>query len=488
MKVKKISCFILSALSGVIVSVQAQTPMSLYFMETVPQISQMNPAYQPRANGYLSLPSIGFDFRSDFAVKDMLQQQGDRWYTPIEKQFDYALLRKSIGKKAAMLNSNVDVDIIGFGFRTGNGYLSFGISEHVVVNTALPSDLFKITESGFPDETSLDFSPLRIQAVAYKQFRIGYSTKINDKLSIGVNVKPLFGQVAIATDIRKFTLHTGEYQWDVYAQGDIYSSAPYEVTTDSEGKIDDTELREDLETNEDWIRQYGTGFNNPGIAVDLGATYRINERFVVSAALNNLGFISWKDDLNGVAFNGNYTFNGVEYDVTDDRDDLFDDLLDSLENAINYHVQHDKFNTKLAPVFYAGANYQLTKAVSAGLLSRTTFWRKGVRQNFNLSLYLQPYSFVALNVGANYQVKGNVYLGGGFTFFFGPLQFYFLTDYVPVRYSTIRIDDGNEIGDEIPYIPERQKTVTFRTGLNLIFGRHGYVNKPMLDRGTSSWN
>jgi len=494
MKVKRISLLISLTLLGVVVNGQVRQPHSLYFMNTIPQVTQMNPAFQPRANGYVILPAnINADFISDIAFKDAFQKHGNEWFSPIHEKYDYSKLYKSIGKETTMFNSGTDWDIFGFGFRTKNGYLSFGLSEHFFSNTALPSDLFKVSDKGFPDQTSLDFSATRTQMLAYMQFNIGYSYKVNDNLTIGLNVKPLFGQMALETKINKFTLYTGEDQWDLDGRGNVYSSLPIdEIKLDSEGKIDDIVWRDfDDYYGKDFVNDYFTAFRNPGIAFDLGAIYQINERFDVSASLNNLGFISWKNDLNSISFNGKYKFNGVYFDASGDDDigDLFSNLGDSIADAMNYVVKHNKFKTALPPVFHAGVTYHLSKSISAGFLSRSVFWQKGIRQSFNLSLNLQPYSFVAFNVNTTYQVKGNVYLGGGLMFFLGPLplQFYILTDYAPVYYSTFRTKDGDDLGEKIPVL-ERQKSVTLRLGLNLVFGRHGYQNKPMFDKKNCIWN
>ena len=472
----------------------------------IPQISQINPALQPRANGYLMLPSVNIDFHSDLAFKDVLQQNGNDWYSPVEKQYDYDKLRKSIGKNAAMFNFGTDIDIIGYGLRTGNGYFSFGLSEHISGNFALPGDMFNITEYGFPDKTTFDFSPLCSQAIMYKQFRIGYSHKLNDRLTVGMNIKPLFGQFALKTDIQSFELRTRENQFNLEAKGNVYSSLPVDVITDAKGKIEDVKLKykdpdapDDYNAN-DWLQDnggdlfadYGLAFHNPGIAFDLGASYRIDERLTVSASLNNLGFISWKEDLNSISFDGKYKFNGLYFDLSkdDEIEDLFQNLVDSISGAMDYKVKDDRFKTVLPPLLYAGASYRLTESLSVGFLSRSVFWKNCFRQSFNLSAYYQPYSFVAFNAGATWQVKSNVFLGGGMTFLLGPLQIYVLVDHVPVFYSTLTIDDKRlELSDNFPIpIPERLKTVTMRVGFNLIFGRHGYTNRPMLDRGKNSWN
>jgi hypothetical protein len=470
-------------LLGASASLRAQDPMALYFMETVPQTSRINPAFQPRANGFVSLPaSVGVDFRSGLSVKDIFQKHGDRWYLPIERQYDYKKLYKSIGRKATMINARVEWDLLGFGFRTGKGYVTFGVSEHVVGVSSLPSDLFKISETGFPDNTRLDFSPMRIHAMAYKQILIGYSHPINEKLTIGVNLKPLFGQVAATTKIRTFSIKTGLNEWSVEVEGDAYTSLPATMTEDEDGDLKEFEFQDDLETA-DYISKYA-GFSNPGFAVDLGAVYAFTERLSVSAALNNLGFISWKQDLNGVSFRGQYAFKGIEYNTADDDDidNAWEALGDSLKNVIYFGTQHKKFKTALTPSLYLGASYRLTPAISVGLLSRSVFWKKAFHQSFNLSLNLQPYSFVSFNIGINTQIKGNTYFGTGFSLFLGPLQFYLISDYLPIRYSTLTLD-----GDKIPFVPERQKEITIRTGLNLVFGKHGYVNSAMLEKRANQW-
>ena len=491
----KVKIILFLALLSAAVNGQVRQPHSLYFMETIPQISQMNPAFQPRANGYVMF-NVSGDILTDLTVKDIFQKQGANWVTPIEKQYDYNKLHNSIGKKAVAVNGGGIADI-GFGYRMGNGYFSFGVSEHAIGNFALPSDLFKITENGFPMGTNLDFSPLRTQGIAYMQILIGYSAKVSNRLSIGMNIKPLLGQAAVATKIDEFTLQTSEQQWEMNAKGNVYSSLPIEeVITDADGKIKKINFKEikDYKAT-DFVNKYVIALNNPGIALDLGAAYQINERLNVSASLNNLGFISWNNDLNGITFKGQYTFNGVHYDASKNEKikDLFKELGDSIADAMNYVVHHDKFKTMLPPVLNAGVAYDLSKSMSVGLLSHSVFWQKDFRQSFNASFNLQPYSFFSLNAGATWHVKDNVYLGGGFALLLGPVQLYLLVDNVPVRYSALTIDNKRLEFDlfnkqhPIP-IPEQMKSITGRLGLNFVFGRHGYVNKPMLDKGRSSWN
>jgi hypothetical protein len=488
MKIKNISySFIIFALICFAGNAQVRQPHSLYFMETIPQTVQMNPAHQPRANSYVILPAnFNVDLFSDIAVKNLLQEQNGKWYTPFEQEYDYKQLWYSVGKKATMINLAADIDIIGFGKRTGKGYLSVGISQHFNGNISLPSHLFKITEDFFPDNSTFDFSPLRLKAMMYTQANIGYSRKFGEKLTLGINAKPMIGQVGVITRLQKFELTTSAEEWRLSGKGEVHLSSPMMIRQDSEDKITTEDISEGLDAME--VVKNFAGFKNRGIAFDFGAAYEIDERLTISAALTNLGFISWNANTSGITFpGGDFKYKGFEYDVSKDDDEnsnFFDNILDSITNGLKGKVNNDKFKTTFAPTINAGASYKFTKSVSAGLMSRSVLWQNGIRQSFNLSVYVQPYSFLAFNAGATYQVKGNAYLGGGFMFhFLRVFQFHLLMDYIPVYYSTLQINDGGKIP-----IPERQKSFTYRAGLNLVFGRHGYVDKPMLDKGKSSWN
>jgi hypothetical protein len=228
-------------------------------------------------------------------------------------------------------------------------------------------------------------------------------------------------------------------------------------------------------TGDDWAN-YLTSFKNPGIALDMGAVYALNDQWEFSAALNNLGFIKWTEDLNSLSFNGTYSFKGLEVDGSnkDDMDKAVEAIGDSLKTVIEYGVGQEKFSMTLVPGLYMGASYNLNHAVSLGFLSRSKFQKKNFRQDFNLSANVQPYSFVAFNLNYSLRVNGGNGLGTGVSFLMGPLQLYLLADYIPMQYATVNME-----GDEFLMFPN-QKELSLRFGLNFIFGRHGFRNKPSL--------
>lgn len=122
---------------------------------------------------------------------------------------------------------------------------------------------------------------------------------------------------------------TGNYQEDDYildANGD--RTPILKDGTDGQISYDDIDFDTD--------NLGPTGF---GMAIDLGATYKLNDEWTFSASLLDLGFISWKNTTKGT-MSKDFTFNGfsdisVKDDGTDNNkkldtqvDELVDDLAD----------------------------------------------------------------------------------------------------------------------------------------------------------------
>jgi hypothetical protein len=452
---------------------RGQEPMALYFMETIPQSSHLNPAMQPRANGFFALPSVNNLLQSDLAFSDVFQEQGGDRVSFLSQRFNYDDFYKATGK-ATNLNHVINVDVLGLGFRSGRNYFSFTASIKNVLQMGIPADLFKIPQLGFPNGESYDFSPLSIKQAAYHELAFGFSHQWNDQWTFGVKLKPVFGIVGSVSDIHEFELNTSRTQWDIAVDGTVYTSAPLDMEQTEPGEFPDTFDGRELE--DDAPLQYLTSLQNGGLAFDFGAVYEYDDNWTFSAALTNLGSVKFKNDLNSLSFKGSYLFDGGKKEgFNDNLDTLVNDILDSLETALSYDVKHDNFSVPITPSMLVGASYQFTPAVSFGLLSRSLFQKYNFRQDFNLSANIQPYSFVAFNLNYGKRINGGSGLGTGVSLLLGPLQFYLAGDYIPVRFNPVAIDDGDMVS-----IPARHKDISLRFGLNLIFGRHGHQDKPML--------
>jgi len=453
----------------------AQTPMSLYYLENLPQSNFVNPAMMPRTNAFVGFPlinSIYISHQSDVSMKTFLQEDGNQWVSPLDANYDYDKLYRQIGK-CANINENEAISPIIFGFKTHKGYFTFAYSEKLSFNGRIPADLFKIVENGFPDNSQFDLKTLGADVNYYREFSFGYATKVNDALTLGVHVKPLFGLAAMRFDINKLDLNTSLDEWSFDVDGSIYSSFPMDVYSGSDGKPDSLEIR-DLKGSE--IKKKVTNFSNPGLALDFGAVYELNNQWSFSGSLNNLGFISWKTDLNSVSAKGKYNFNGLDIEVQnlDSIDNAFSDLLDSLTTVVDVQSGHQQFKSYLTPVLTLGAQYQASYTVSFGFISQSFFQKYNFRQNFNLSTNINFYHFLTASANYNISVKGVNSFGFGLAFKGGPFQLYVLADHIPTRYT--KVEDGSSSY----LVPSTTKEFNVMMGLNILFGGKGFRDEPMI--------
>lgn len=456
------------------INVSAQDPMGLYYMKTIPQSSFLNPALQPRAHGYMSLPDVSQNLKLDVAFKNLIQNKDNKWLLPLEYDYDYKKLRLATGKSLDIQEA-LYVDILGFGFRSGDIYFTFDTKVKTIASFGIPYDLLSFADEGFPNGKTFDLSPLKVSAYSYLETSFGLSKEFGERLSLGVRFKPLVGLVAANTDLKVFDLHTSIDYWEYDLKGNINVAGPVdiEVTGDIDNGYEfDFKLLEG-----DEIIDYATkSYRNLGVAFDFGADYKITERWSASASLINLGSLKWRNHTNSFELEGNFQFEGVEGEGLDgDFNEKLNDIVEELKKSFSHPQNIDGFATKLAPELYVGTNYQLTSSLDFGLLSRSIFYKNNFRQDFNVSANFQPYSFMSANVNYSLRPRGGNGLGTSLMFLVGPLQIYTIVEYLSPFYSDFYFDDY----DKTIMFPE-MRNLSVKVGLNLVFNRHGYKDIPML--------
>ena len=475
-------------------TIQAQQMLSLYYLETIPQVQNLNPAMAPRANGYFGIPlasSTYFGINTDMFGSDMVQKYNGEWITLTHEGYDYDSFYKRIGK-AANISAQQMVAPIQFGFKGKNGYFSFSWSEKVNMALAIPKDFFTILDvGGFPDGSAYDFSAFGINAQYYREMSFGYSYKIMSKLRVGFHAKYLQGLAAVKTDISQFNLNTGVDQWDIALKAEAYISSPVEIHTDSSGYP--TGIGGLPSTTKEIIDMGLLNFSNPGIAGDFGAVYEHNEAWTFSAALNDLGFIKWNGGLHSYSASGSYTFKGLNLDSSniDSLDVASGELLDSLKNAIKSKSGNEGFTTGLGPKLYFGVKYNVNHYFSLGALSRTVFAKNDFQQEFNVSANLNLYRILTTTVNYTYSINGANTFGFGLALRRGPIQFYIAADYLPYAYRNYTIhttseEDANANSStdkktRRPITPASFDNFNLMFGLNILFGAKGFRDEPMIE-------
>ena len=470
-KLIKLTLLLLISWSGV----NGQNPLSLYFLENVPQSATINPAMIPNAKFYIGFPvfnSVYTGVNFELTGADLIQEHNGRYVTFTHADFDYSKLYGKIGK-AANFSSYQTITPLLFGFKTKGGYFTFGWTEKLSESLAVPKDVFSVFDKGFPDGSHFDFSKLGASAQYYREFLFGYSFEPVENLRIGVNAKFLQGLASLKTRVEQFTLNTGLDEWKMNIHGSTSLSAPVSVSYDDDGIPSIDSIPENIG---DFINKAAFNFSNPGFAFDLGMVYELSEKWNFSASLTDVGMIHWGgDDLHTFYADGDYSFTGIDVnnDNVDSLDNVWDDILDSIKTNVDFTHGSEKFVTATGPKLYLGAKLNLNDYFNVGIVSRTLFSKNDFRQDFNLSAGFNVKKFLTTSVNYSISINGANALGAGLGLRLWPVQFYAAVDYLPVKmYQNITIENSDDPGNpvELPSMPAKLDNLSVMFGVNLLFG------------------
>ncbi len=473
---KKSIIILVLVLSGTVL--YAQAPLSVYYLENIPQSSMLNAAKAPRCNGYFGVPGINSvysSFYTNVSTPELFQKHNNQWYFLTKAEYDYADLYKRI-RKAASFQNSLSITALSLGWRANSGYFSFAISDKYDASFTIPKSFFTAADKTLPPGNTYSFKGMGFNSKYYRELMLGYQYKMSSELSVGVHGKVLFGLAAFKSKVTKFDLHTDSLVWLLDVNSDIYASFPVKVTDNENAVPDSIEIPE--MTTSDIIDQALLNFKNPGLAFDIGAEYIMDENWRFSGALNDLGFIFWQGDLNSFHANGNYRFEGLSLRSldSDSVSVAVNELADSIKESVRFAHGTNGFTTTLWPKLILGAQYTPNHYFSLGFLSKSTFAKYAFQQEFNLSANINLYRNLATTLNYTVTTKGAYYVGFGFSTHLGPLQFYTLLDYIPTTYRYYQIEGQSKFMGPYDF-----QNFNLMLGLNLIFGANGFQNKPMVD-------
>ena len=463
----------------------AQNSQVLYFMN-LPQNHLLNPALRPSNSFFLGFPGINLNINnnmvnfSDVFIKSASSDSVTTFLSPKNNITDF--LDKIHEKNS--IEPEFTLQLFGLGFTVGNDlYVFMDVNERVSGNMVLPGDLFKLGltgNTGFQNNT-IDLSSFRTDIKYYREVGLGFSKNFTNKLRIGIKGKLLFGIAGASIDNNALGITISDnYTHSLDADLIANISAPIIVTKDADNNVSKIAFDDSRFDTKSGIIDFVTGKKNTGLGLDIGATYDVTEKIVVSASVTDLGYIKWKKDVTNFDMKSKYVFSGLDMlnvlNGTKTFDELAQSELDSLKDSFKVTDTHNSFTTYLPFGASIGGKYALTKSFSVGLLSYSRFIGKQIKESVTISGNLNlgnAFSTTLTYTMANQRFDN---LGAGLAFRPGIFQFYFLADRIPVMWNKIQIDNAT-----IP-LPASMNTVNLRIGMNIAFGNNvkKKTDKPMM--------
>jgi hypothetical protein len=448
------------------INAYSQQDLTINLMPIIPQSSYTNPAFQPIPKFYIGFPALSSVYlginHSGFAYNDLFH------YNTVEDSLNLTM-GNMISKLAKVnyLSANLDEELLAFGFRAGKGYFNFSFGVKANFQFSYPRDLIKLAWQGNGQfvGNQADFSGIGINASLYEELALGYSREVkifNQNFTIGGRVKILDGLMNIYTP-------TSVATWGIN-QGD------FGYTTNTNFKLDMDLPSSTIEGVDSMGSKTYNGGNssisasnflfNPstlGLGLDLGASYKMNDKWTFGASVLDLGYINWKagggSNVGNYSSNvNNFTFDGIDVSQFLGASDSVQKVKetnyeDSLKNIFKIKSSHNSYKAPLGTKFYLTAEYSLNRHNDVGLLFRGE----------TLNGTLHPSETVSCNkwfgnmfsASLSYSIENRSYnnVGIGMALNLGPWQIYLLTDNFNCLFN-----------------PEGTKTINIHCGMNFIFG------------------
>lgn len=407
---------------------KVQAQYDFMYFSGQPQGQSFNPAISPDSKMYIQLPVVsnfGINFRTaGFAYQDLIHQHP---VYPDSLQLDFNGFLDKI-KKNNSLMTNINTNILGFGFQVKENYFYFNMSLNVESKFSFSKGLFDFIANGTDmSEQNVNLLGGRmIDATAYLTTAFGYSREVNDKLTLGGSFKIYNGIANVRSNKTELNLEFDGNNITGYGNVDINTSFVF-GRFKSAGSLIDGDDDFDFESADggDIVKNL---MKNKGFGVDFGAVYKYNDDMTFSASIVDFGFIKWKTNSTAIKSKNpgeRVEFSGINstYDnIGDDIDDYFDEMEDSIKRAFDLGVEDLGSYTTMVPVkLYLGYSWQFEKNMYLNALYRGRFISGGYENSLSLN-YTYKNGFFQISAGNTINHRffnPGIYLGLGNIFYMG---------------------------------------------------------------------
>ncbi len=395
----------------------AQSDLGSFFINDSWAANQINPSIADSSKIQISLPILqyGFYHSPEVNIKDIIFESENRNIISLDNVLDDL-------DPLNTFESNLDLQTIGIGVKFGA--LGLNISHRIRFNSSLtyPEELARLIFDGnsqYIGET-VRFEPL-LALNSFHEFGLGANYDLTKKLKAGIKLKFLSGVGAIQSPRGKASLFTSDdiYQLRFDVDYTFQSASFVDISGVSDFNFDINAITFD-----------NLAFENAGLGIDLGLSYKVSEKIFLAASIVDLGKINWENNANEFRSNGQYDYTGTDLSgfFADENID-FDVKIDTLEEIFAFQkTENISFETKLNSSFYIGGQYFVNDKIVLGLLYRNTFGndlnRSAIAVNGQYSLTKN----IILGLNYSYQNERNSNFGIMGSFKIGPFQLYGSTD------------------------------------------------------------
>lgn len=441
----------------------SQGELTLPMMQHVYQSSYYNPAAIPDHKFSLGLPvmsSIQLQIiNSGFSLNNLIKNENG------VNKFDISYLRNNV-PNSSFINLGLNVDLFHLRVKWRNSYVFVDAGNHSELYVNYSKDMFQFFTADWTNDNEegkkFDLSNVGGRFLNYNHIGFGIAKNFK-KFDFGVRFKVLDGVVAGVVESNDAQIEFNKDLYDISLKNSItaYSSGFNSFTSSSN------------QAEKDRQNTIQKRFTNLGFGLDLAVTYKVTQKFKINLAINNLGFIDWKNDINNVKYAqdpSSGSFKGADVlgpilagenisDVT-----ISDTIQKFFQPKSDTSIKRSAFRTNLTPRLYLTLSYNITPRIVVAGTVKLEYYQV-ILPSYMLGAQFKLGRIFSLTASSSYQFE-NLNFGGGIMIKPGPFQFYFVSDNLFTPLYKMKGDNVNGL-----YLPLDARLLSARFGMNIVFGR-----------------
>jgi len=446
------------------------------FMRLNPYSTQNNPAYFLPYNLYVAIPGIsnvsfafyntGFHYKKLFIT--------DRYGKP--QTVTPHKFVNSLHSKNNWLNTEMNLELLGFGFRIKDYFFSFNYQLKMEEQFRYNKDLFgfilqgNLAQGANGEYLYTQSSPANLELSPnlniYQEIGIRFQGQFMNRLYVGVRPKILFGLYNLKTENFNAKVYTNPDDYTIYGNYDVSVNMSSVVPFYSEDKNGNVVFNSNA-----LFRFFGnvpgavksTFSRNPGFAIDLGAVYRINQQIRVSLAVSDLGFIKWRAtpinmSIKPLPEGKDYEFSGF---TTHHIKHFLENgiSLDSIVNNNFVLKTVPAYTTMLTSKIMADGYFDLTPSNRFIMQFKGFIMGRSFLPQFTLAYNGTFFNAIDVVVSYSMMKKSFANLGLGAGFRMGPMHLYFGTDNLFAAINVFNATKMNFTFGLLVNLPIREKVI-----------------------------
>lgn len=418
-------------------NINAQDYFSFYNLgDYVVQTQNVSPVYIPKNSFTFAVPvaNLGFNFNSGFKVNELLVKNENT----NKLEYNLANLYNEAGDFNDM-NVDVTINLFYMAFKRKRGSLTIFANTRATNNWRYTKDFLGIAANGITSDFLLQEQN---EYTGYNEIGIGFTqTFFDDRLALAVRAKYLNGFVHSSTEDGAMAA------LEIDESGNFVLSAQ-NATVNSAGSF----------FNGDSEEEFKVFTENTGFGFDFGATFKATKKLTFEIAVNDIGSITWKEDVKNfnIEDTDREVYSGVDLRS---RAGLEDNALDRIEAIFQTNETEEEFETKLNMKTYLSARYALTEKNTFTLAAFNTHafdeFKPSYSLGYNRTLKKTTFGVLASMGG----IDNDFLFGANFAMKLGPLQLYAATDSLKALFAK----------------PEEAYGANVRVGLNFVFGYNKHI-------------